>query len=136
MSIFDEAQTDPRAARKLAIGIVFLQTFIGAVAQILLKGGTQQQKGEGIADIIVTIFSNPQMFAGYACYGVAALLMIAALKYGELSILYPIIAMTYVWVTILSVMIYSESMNLLKTTGLASIVLGVAVLGSSRRSRQ
>jgi multidrug transporter EmrE-like cation transporter len=136
LSIFDEAKTDPRAARKLAIGIVFLQTFIGAVAQILLKSGTQQQKGEGVADIIVAIFSNAQMFAGYACYGVAALLMIAALKYGELSILYPIIAMTYVWVSILSVLIYAENMNPLKIIGLASIVLGVAVLGSSSQSRQ
>ena len=115
---------------------MLLQTFIGAVAQILLKSGTQQQKGEGVADIIIAIFSNEQMFAGYACYGVAALLMIAALKYGELSILYPIIAMTYVWVSILSVLIYAESMNLLKITGLTSIVLGVAVLGSSSQRRQ
>lgn len=109
---------------------------MGAFAQILLKGGTQQQRGDGIADIIVTIFSSPQMFAGYAFYGISALLMIAALKYGELSILYPIIALTYVWVTILSVLIYAETVSFVKLVGLTSIVCGVAVLGlsSSRRA--
>lgn len=136
MSIFDDAQTDPRAAKRLAVGIVFLQTLVGAVAQILLKNATQQQAGDGFADIVYSIFSNPQMFAGYALYGLSALLMIGALKYGELSILYPIIAMTYVWVTILSVAIYSESVSLLKLVGLVSIVSGVAVLGLSSPQRQ
>ena len=135
LSIFDEAKTDPRAARRLAVGIVFLQTLMGAIAQILLKSGTLQQQGDGLADIVVAIFSNPHMFAGYALYGVSAMLMIAALKYGELSILYPIIAMTYVWVTILSVVIYAETVNLLKVVGLTSIVSGVAVLGSSSHRR-
>ena len=136
MSIFDDAKTDPRAARRLAIGIVFVQTLFGAVAQILLKAGTQQQHGEGLADIVIAIFTNPQLFVGYTLYGVSALLMIAALKYGELSILYPVIAMTYVWVAILSVTIYGESVSLLRFSGLASIVLGVAVLGRSSHSHQ
>ncbi len=134
MSIFDDAKTDPRAARRLAIGIVFVQTLFGAVAQILLKAGTQQQHGDGLADIVIGIFTNPQLFVGYTLYGVSALLMIAALKYGELSILYPVIAMTYVWVAILSVSIYGESVSLLKFGGLSSIVLGVAVLGRSSHS--
>lgn len=135
MSIFDKAQTDPRAARRLAVGIVFVQTLLGALAQILLKSGAQQQTGDGFADILRAIFSNPHMFAGYTLYGLSALLMIGALKYGELSILYPIIAMTYVWVTVLSVIIYSESVNLVKFIGLSSIVVGVAVLGSSSPRR-
>ena len=136
MSIFDDAKTDPRAARRLAIGIVFVQTLFGAVAQILLKAGTQQQHGDGLADIVIAIFTNPQLFVGYTLYGVSALLMIAALKYGELSILYPVIAMTYVWVAILSVTIYGESVSLLRFSGLTSIVLGVAVLGRSSHSHQ
>lgn len=135
MTIFDAAKTDPKAAKKLAVGIVLVQTFLGAAAQILMKGGTQQA-GDGVIDIFIGIFSSPQLFAGYALYGLSAMLMIAALKYGELSILYPIIAMTYVWVTILSVMIYSESINPLKLAGLTSIVAGVAVLGLSSHKPQ
>ena len=136
MTILDAAKTDPKAAHKLAIGIVFVQTLLGAAAQILMKGGTQQQPGDGVFEIFMAIFSSPQLFAGYALYGLSALLMIAALKYGELSILYPVIAMTYVWVTILSVAIYAETINALKIAGLTSIVLGVAVLGTSGHKQQ
>ena len=58
-----------------------------------------------------------------------------ALKYGELSILYPVIALTYVWVTVLSVGIYHESVSVPKLLGLTAVVLGVAVLGRSTRKK-
>jgi drug/metabolite transporter (DMT)-like permease len=136
LQILDAAKSDPAVARKLAIGIVFIQTLLGAAAQILMKGGAQSRAGDGFADIIAGIFQSPQLFFGYALYGVSAMLMIVALKYGELSILYPVIAMTYVWVTFLSVMIYSETVNGWKVAGLTSIVLGVAVLGFAGSGRK
>ena len=56
-------------------------------------------------------------------------LMVFALRDGELSILYPIIALTYVWVTILSVIFFHETLNLFKLVGIAVVVTGVAVMG-------
>jgi len=52
-----------------------------------------------------------------------------ALRHGELSLLYPVFALTYVWVAILSVLILHESMNPFKLAGIAIIVGGIAVLG-------
>jgi drug/metabolite transporter (DMT)-like permease len=132
LSIFDAAKTDPIARRRLAIAIVFLQTLFGAAAQILMKNGTQSHQGDSLIHLLVGIFTNPKLFMGYCLYGCAAALMVVALKYGELSILYPVIAMTYVWVTGLSVLFLNESLNPWKLGGLSSIVLGVAVLGRSR----
>jgi drug/metabolite transporter (DMT)-like permease len=43
--------------------------------------------------------------------------------------LYPIIALTYVWVTLLSYLRLGEPPNLYKNVGIATIVIGVAVLG-------
>jgi drug/metabolite transporter (DMT)-like permease len=43
--------------------------------------------------------------------------------------LYPIIALTYVWVTLLSYTILHEPPNTFKNIGIAVIVMGVAVLG-------
>ena len=53
----------------------------------------------------------------------------AALRHGELSVLYPLIALGYVWVTITAVVAFHETMNPLKLAGLAVIIAGVAVLG-------
>ncbi|MEZ5352087.1 MAG: hypothetical protein R2762_05575 [Bryobacteraceae bacterium] len=132
MSIFDAAKTDPHAKRRLAVMIVFVQTMFGAAAQILMKGGAQSNDGDGIAQLVVAIFTQPKLFAGYCLYGFASVLMIMALKYGELSILYPVLAMTYVWVTGLSLVFFQETLNPWKVAGLSAIVLGVAVLGRSK----
>ncbi|BDC51187.1 hypothetical protein F183_A35030 [Bryobacterales bacterium F-183] len=86
----------------------------------------------GILDTIQGIFTNPYLFAGYAMYGISAVLLILALRHGELSILYPVIALTYVWVAILSVVIFNEQMPPMRIAGIATVVIGVAILGRSR----
>jgi multidrug transporter EmrE-like cation transporter len=73
---------------------------------------------------------NPRLFAGYCLYGVNTFLMAAALKGRELSRLYPIIALTFVWVTLLSLVVFPEEhLNFFRTTGIVFIVSGVSVLG-------
>ena len=43
--------------------------------------------------------------------------------------LYPLISLSYVWVTITAVLAFHESVNPFKIVGVAVIILGVAVLG-------
>ena len=70
---------------------------------------------------------------GYCLYGLNTLLMALALKGRELSRLYPIIALTYVWVTMLSlVLLPGEHMNFFRASGVAFIVIGVSVLGLNK----
>lgn len=114
---------------KLSIALVFLCTILGAAAQILMKSGAQAQESSGLAALAIAIFTNSHLFLGYSLYGLSTAVLIVALKYGELSILYPVIALTYVWVTGLSVIFYNESVNAFKMIGLATVVFGVAVLG-------
>jgi uncharacterized membrane protein len=56
-------------------------------------------------------------------------LLLLALRDGELSILYPVIALNYVWVTFLSMALFQETLNPWKGLGIASIVAGVVILG-------
>jgi drug/metabolite transporter (DMT)-like permease len=136
-----EAPLDTRAAARRSFLLVFLCTFIGAVAQILTKQGTAQL-GAGhitLGDVAhdprlfvsfaIGIISNFRLFCGYVLYGVMTFLMALALKGRELSRLFPIIALTYVWVTILSLFLLGEHMNFFRSAGIAFIVCGVSVLG-------
>ena len=77
---------------------------------------------------------NPALLAGFSMYGVSMVLLVLALRHGELSLLYPMFAMTYVWVTILSVLVFHESMNVFKLAGIAIIIGGIAVLGRGQQS--
>ena len=74
------------------------------------------------------------LLAGYCLYGINTVLMVFALRDGELSTVYPFIALTYVWVTMLSIMYLGESLNAFKVLGVTIVVIGVAVLGRKPKS--
>lgn len=83
---------------------------------------------------ITGILTNVPLFCGYALYGISTVLLVLALKDGELSLLYPVIALTYVWVTALSFLIFHDTVNPWKLAGIVIIVIGVAVLGKGGKS--
>jgi drug/metabolite transporter (DMT)-like permease len=119
---------DP-AKRRQSIVIVICCTLLVAIAQYLIKLGANRLSHAGLVATAIGIFTIPALFAGYCLYGVFTVLFVYALRNGELSILYPLIALSYVWVTITGVVAFHEVMNPLRVTGLVVIVAGVAVLG-------
>ena len=104
---------------------MFLCTIFGAGAQILIKSGAN---GLSSGSPLEMLASAP-LVVGYSLYGISTILLVLALRDGELSILYPVISLTYVWVTILSLFWFHESANFYKLLGIGVIVAGVAVLG-------
>ena len=121
-------QPNPAASRRRSILLVFSCTILGAAAQILMKVGMTH-----FAPNLAAILTNVPLIAGYVLYGINTLMLVLALRDGELSTLYPIIALTYVWVTLLSYLLLSERPNFFKNLGIATIVAGVAVLGRGGR---
>jgi multidrug transporter EmrE-like cation transporter len=119
---------DP-AKRKLAIFIVLGCTVLVAIAQYLIKLGANHLSHAGLVGTMMGIFTIPQLFAGYCLYGVFTVMFVYALRHGELSILYPLIALGYVWTTITAVVAFHEHMNPYKIVGLLVIICGVGVLG-------
>jgi multidrug transporter EmrE-like cation transporter len=116
------------AARRKSILLVFSCTILGAAAQILMKVGMTH-----FEPTVRSIVTNLPLIAGYTLYGINTLMLVLALREGELSMLYPIIALTYVWVTLLSYALLHETPNFYKNVGIATIVAGVAVLGRGGR---
>ena len=130
-----------KAAARRSFLLMFFCTLIGALAQMLIKTGTSQvgahitlgdlaHQPSLFFEFCLNMIRNPRLFFGYGCYAVNVLLIAVALKGRELSRLYPIIALTYVWVTFLSLLFLpDEHMNFFKSIGIAFIVLGVSILG-------
>lgn len=116
------------ASRRRSVLLVFACTVLGAAAQLLMKVGMTHFSPQPVA-----LLTNVPLITGYALYGVNTLMLVLALRDGELSMLYPIIALTYVWVTLLSYFVLNEPANVLKNVGITIIVIGVAVLGRGER---
>lgn len=112
------------ATQLWAIGLVISATFIGAFGPILLKKASANSLSK-----ISSLATNYHLFGGVSLYAVGTVLFIPALKGGELSVLYPFVALTYVWVSFLSVKFLGEKMNKFKWLGIASIIIGVSLIG-------
>lgn len=71
------------------------------------------------------------LFLGFVIYGVGALVMIMAFKYGELSVLQPMNSMSYVISTILAYFVLNEKISRMRLVGIIIIIIGVVVLASA-----
>lgn len=113
-----------------SIGLVLLCTVIGAGAQFLFRYGTNNASEGSLLNILI----NWPVLAGYFCLAINTGLLVLALRNGQLSVLYPIIALTYVWVTLLSPVLFGEIINISKVVGIGLIVFGVWFIGLGSRT--
>ena len=68
------------------------------------------------------------MAMGFLFYGIGALVMIIAYKYGELSVLQPMLSLNYVLSIILAALVLHESITVIKCIGVLIIVSGVIMI--------
>ena len=131
------AETDPAGpsgsishTSLTSIALVSLSTLTGAAAQILIKLGAERISGGGL----IGILTNLPLFAGYSILAVNTVLIVLALREGHLSVLYPIIALSYVWVTLLSPRFFpADHLNAFKIGGVTLIMAGVSMIGLGSR---
>lgn len=108
-----------------AIFLIILCTFFTSIGQLLWKKGLV---GLNFNDWFS--FFNWFIILGFISYGFGFILMLLALKSGELSVLYPIIATSFIWISIFSPIFFpSDAMNLWKWAGVILIIISVSLLG-------
>ena len=114
---------------KLAMLVVFLSTFFTTSGQIFLKKASMKLSWN-----IISVLTNYPLFVGCCLYAVGAMMLIVSLKYGDLSVLYPIYALNFIWVSIVSPVFFpADSMNVLKWAGVAFVILGVITVNLGSR---
>ncbi len=107
-----------------AMGLVLLSATLGSFGPLFLKKASLK-----LTFNLKNILTNHNLIIGLLFYALGTILFIPALKGGELSVLYPLIALVYVWVSLLSVKFLGEKMTKLKWLGVALILTGVTVIG-------
>ena len=116
--------------------LVFGCTVFAGFAQVLMKyGALHPMPAIDLADLstvltfVVALLGNWPLLLGYSLHACNAFLLIMALRHGELSVLFPIYALSYIWVDLLSLYFFHEHMNVWKTAGIVLVMGGVALLG-------
>lgn len=70
---------------------------------------------------------------GFLLYGLGALFMIFAFKNGELSVLYPLMCVSYVFALINGYLFLGETVSVYNLIGIFIIILGVTLLGKENK---
>lgn len=71
---------------------------------------------------------------GFILYGIGALTMIIAFKFGELSILHPLMCIGYIFALINGFLFLNERISFLQFIGIVIIILGVIFIARGDKS--
>lgn len=109
-----------------AIILTISLTIIGSFGAFFLKLGSEKFSFNPFE-----LLKNYKLILGFLLYGTVIPLFIIALKGGELSVLYPLVSLSYIWISIISIKFLGERMNIWKWAGIVMIIFGVSLIGVS-----
>ena len=104
----------------LPVIIMVIITWISAYASLFLKKGSSKFDRKHIFNII-----NKHIIIGVFLYGVGTLSYLILLRKNDLSLLYPLSALSYIWVLFISHHHLDEKMNKFKILGISLIIIGI-----------
>ncbi|MBI2664007.1 hypothetical protein HYX10_01555 [Candidatus Woesearchaeota archaeon] len=109
---------------KISLFLIVLFTAFSAAAQYFYKlaSGT-------LALNFTAVVTNYYIYIGFFLYAAGAVLVLYALKGAELSVAYPFLALSYVWVALISVFLLHETLLLINWVGVGFIAAGLSFIG-------
>jgi multidrug transporter EmrE-like cation transporter len=106
-----------------SIVLVLTSAFIGSFGAVFLKLGAEYMR-PGIKGII----SNWRLALGIGLYLLSSVFFVMGVAQGELTILYPMVSLGYIWTLLWAYLFFKEPFNRSKVLGLVLIIAGVACI--------
>jgi len=112
---------------------VFLTIALTVYGQIVIKARAtiHSASAEGVG-FLSAMFLDPWVLSGLAAALTASATWMMAVRGAELSVVYPIMALTFIAVPVLAVVIFGERLSGLQMAGLFLIVIGVSLAAVPR----
>lgn len=104
-----------------AFGLILLTTVLTTLAQFFLKTALHDN-----------VLPFP-LLAGIVLYAVGSGIMILSFKGGQVSLLYPITASSYIWVALISQFWFNEDVHLMRWLGILVIITGIILIGLANK---
>lgn len=113
-----------------SFSLILFSVFMGATGQMILKVGANRLGGvflcrQDILRDIVRILSTPQVLLAFIFYAAGFFTWIKALTREDLSSVYPMASLSYVFILIYSFFLFKEPITVSKFVGIILIVCGV-----------
>lgn len=97
---------------------------IGSLGAVGLKAGANHLQFN-----VRALLTNWKLGLGLGLYLISTVFYVKGISRGEISVLFPLVSLGYVWTAIWSRVFFGESMTRAKYAGLALILIGCVLLG-------
>ena len=103
--------------------LVFMASVVGSFGAVCLKLGSAKLTRSMMS------FANRSLVLGVALYLGSSVFYALGIKGGQLSVLYPMVSLGYIWTILWARLFFKEPFTPQKFAGLALILLGVFFVG-------
>lgn len=112
----------------IAIALVLFSSFMGSIGMACLKAGANRLEMN-----IPALVKNWHLWLGITLFVVSSVFYVIAIKHGELSVIYPMVSLGYMWGLLWSYLFFKEPLTRNKFVGLGIILCGIVLLGLGDR---
>ena len=103
--------------------LVFMASVVGSFGAVFLKLGSARLTQS------VLSFVNSRLLIGVALYLGSSVFYALGIRGGQLSVLYPMVSLGYIWTLIWARLFFRETFTPQKLAGLVLILAGVVLVG-------
>jgi drug/metabolite transporter (DMT)-like permease len=103
--------------------LVFMASVVGSFGAVFLKLGAARLDGT------ILSFVNSRLALGVSLFLGSSVFYALGIRGGQLSVLYPMVSLGYIWTLLWSRLFFNEPFTRTKCGGLALILLGVFLVG-------
>ena len=102
----------------LAIFLIIVCTLLISIGQIVVKIGANRLSFDW------SILTNYPLIIGLFLFAIGSLFMIFSLRHGNLSLVHPLLSLSFVWASLLAFFFLKESFSSMKIIGIGIIIFG------------
>ncbi|MBV8807531.1 MAG: hypothetical protein JO033_02555 [Acidobacteriaceae bacterium] len=106
-----------------SIILVLFGSFIGSFGAVFLKLGAEHMKGS-----LARLLNNYWLAVGILLYLLSSVFYMMGVAQGQLTVLYPMVSLGYIWAIIWARLFFKEPFTIAKIGGLLMIIFGVALI--------
>lgn len=106
-----------------SILMVLISSFIGSFGAVFLKSGAER-----LHFSILGMLRNYHLMIGVAFFLTSSYFFVLGVREGELTILYPMVSLGYIWTLLWSRLFFKEPLTRNKLAGLGLIIGGIVFI--------
>jgi drug/metabolite transporter (DMT)-like permease len=106
-----------------SIAFVLIGSFFGSFGAVFLKLGAEHMKGS-----LARLLTNYWLATGIFFYLLSSVFYMMGVSQGQLTVLYPMVSLGYIWAILWARLFFKEPFTLAKISGLLMIIFGVGLI--------